>query len=360
MKKIVSLVPLCSLLLLTSCTTISGIGEDNTPAPSNLVAYQAKFSPQLVWSKKMDATKTISIFNLSSGEMYWQTPLKQALVAGPSLGKNLVLAGDNNGDVWGLSLDNGQAVWHVTLSDPIVASPVISDRNTFVQTLDGTVWALNNSDGSVIWKSANATPTMILSGGSKPLLVGTTVIVGSSNGTLTAYSSQTGAVKWQSTIARPQGVADVEKMVDIVADPRFSSGIIYVVTYQGNLAAVNGQSGQLIWQTPLSSYSGLAVSQDMVFVTDANGVVWAFSRKSGKEIWKQDYLQYRHLTAPAIAGNTIVIADGEGYVHWLSQASGQTLARAQVSSSSISSAPVVRGNDVYILSSTGLVSDYRY
>lgn len=351
---------LLTALCLAGCSTISGIGEDNTPAPSKLVAYQSQFSPQKMWSHKMDATKAVAIFDLSNGMTYWRSPLKQTLVAGPSIGNNLVIAGDNDGGLWALSLASGKTVWHVMLSDPIVSSPIISNNSVFVRTLDGSVWALNIQDGSVRWQSAHSVHTMVLSGGSKPLLVDNNIIVGSSNGNLTAYASQTGAVKWQTTIARPQGPADVEKMVDIVADPKISGNVVYVVTYQGNLAAVNAQTGQKLWQTPLSSFTGLAVAPQTIFVTDAKGVVWAFDRKTGKEIWKQEDLKYRRLTAPAVMGNMLVVADAEGYVHWLSQSSGLTLARVNVSSSSINSAPIVHGKEVYILSTNGLVTDYSY
>lgn len=355
MKKVIVLL---SVLLMAGCTTISGIGEDNTPAPSKLVSYQAQFLPEKVWSNKIDATQSVATYDLSNGMIFWRSPLKQTIVAGPTIGNNLVVVGDNNGGVWALSLDNGHTVWHVMLSDPIVAPPIISNRSIFVKTLDGSVWALSSSDGSILWQSAHSVHTMVLSGGSKPLLVGSNVIVGSSNGTLTAYAAQTGAIKWQSTIARPQGPADVEKMVDIVAAPKISGNVVYVVTYQGNLAAVNAESGQIIWQTPLSSYTGLVVTSQAVFVTDAKGVVWAFNRKTGKEIWKQEYLKFRRLTAPAIMGNTLVVADGEGEVHWLSQSTGQTLARINVNSAPIESTPLVQGNVVYILSSNGLVSAY--
>lgn len=358
MKKIIVLV---GLLLLTGCTTISGIGEDNTPVPSALTSYQMKFSPQEIWARKTESSKTVSLFDLSNGVIFWHSPLKQKIVAGPSIGNNLVVVGDNNGGVWGLALDSGKTLWHVTLSDPIVSPPIVSNQRIFVRTLDGTVWALNSSNGNVLWQSPHSVRTMVLSGGSKPILLGNTLIVGSSNGTLTAYAAETGTVKWQSAIASPQGVADVEKMVDIVADPTFAGNIIYVVTYQGNLAAVNAQTGKTIWQTPLSSYAGLAISPEAVFITDSQGVVWAFDRKTGKQLWKQDYLQFRGLTAPAIMGSTIVVADGAGYVHWLNQSNGNTVARVKVSSASIVSAPVVQNNrEIYILSSNGLVSAYTY
>lgn len=358
MKKIIALF---GILLLTGCTTISGIGEDNTPASSTLTAYQPQFSPQQVWSRKTDPSKTVSLFELSHGHIFWQSPIKQKLVAGPAIGNNVVIVGDDNGAVWAFALDSGKILWHVTLSDPIVSPPIISNQSVFVRTLDGSVWALNSLNGNVLWQSPHSVRTMVLSGGSKPILVGDTVVVGSSNGTLTAYVGKTGAVKWQSTIARPQGSAEVEKMVDIVAEPKFSGHVIYVVTYQGNLAAVNAQTGQTLWQTPLSSYTGLAISPGAVFVTDVQGIVWAFDRKTGKQLWKQNYLQFRRITAPAIMGSTIVMGDGEGYVHWLNQSNGNTVARVKVSNASIVSPPVVQNNrEIYILSRNGLVSAYTY
>ncbi|MDX2165336.1 MAG: outer membrane protein assembly factor BamB [Gammaproteobacteria bacterium] len=355
MKKIYAL---AACALLSSCTTISGIGEDNTPAPSALMNYQSQLTPTLLWSRSTNPAQTVSIFDLSNGMVFWKSPLKQALVAGPTIGNQSVYVGDNEGGVWALNLNSGKAEWHATLSDPIVSRPLVSNGKVFVRTLDGTVWALKNVDGSVAWTAAETIPTMVLSGGSKPVLMGNNIVVGSSNGKLTAYDAATGTVKWKSVIAEPQGPSDVEKMVDIVADPKLSGSAIYVVTYQGNLSAVNAQTGQVLWQTPVSSYSGLAVSTNAIFVTDAKGRVFAFDRKTGKQIWKQTYLEYRVLTAPTIMGNSIVIGDGEGVTHWLSQSTGETVARVNVSSSPIKSAPLVSGNNVYILSRNGLVSAY--
>jgi len=355
MKKIFAL---AACALLSSCTTISGIGEDNTPAPSALVNYQSQLTPRLLWSRSTNPSQTVSIFDLSNGMVFWQSPLKQTLVAGPTIGNHSVYAGDNNGGVWALNVNSGKTEWHTTLSDPIVSRPLVSNGKIYVRTLDGTVWALNNTDGSTVWSAAGNAPTMVLSGGSKPILMGNNIVVGSSNGKLTAYDAKTGAVKWKSVIAEPQGPSDVEKMVDIVANPKLSGSAIYVVTYQGNLSAVNAQTGQILWQTPMSSYSGLAVSSNAIFVTDAKGRVFALDRKTGKQIWKQNYLEYRILTAPAIMGNSIVIGDGEGVIHWLSQSSGNTVARINVSNSAITSAPEVNGNTVYVLSRSGLVSAY--
>lgn len=356
MKKIFAL-GLC--VLLTGCTTISGVGEDNTPAPTALVVYQAQFTPQLVWSRHTNPAKTVSIFDLSNGMSFWESPLKNTLVAGPSVGHQSVYVGDNNGGVWALDLNSGKTRWHVVLSDPIVSTPLVSTNAIFVRTLDGTVWSLQNTTGAVLWSAADGIPTLVLSGGSKPILLGNTLIVGSSNGELTAYNAKTGTVKWQSVVAQPQGATDVEKMVDIVANPKVSGATIYVVTYQGNLSAINAQTGRVLWQTPMSSYSGLAVSSSAIFLTDAKGCVYAFNRNTGKQIWKQNYLQYRKLTAPAIMGNSIVIADAEGVIHWLSQSTGETVSRVEAGNSPIKSAPLVSGNTVYVLSSNGLVSAYR-
>lgn len=363
MKKIaVASLAVLSAAFLTSCTTISGVGEDNTPDPSTLTNFSSTVSPVLLWSNKIESRQTVSIFDFSNGNVFWKANLKEDLAAGPAIStaNNLVVAGDTKGGLWAFNLNNGQILWHITLTDPIVSTPIITDHKIFVRTLDGTVWSINTSNGSPAWHSINNVPMMVLSGGSKPMLINNLIIVGSSNGLLTAYNSETGAIKWQTAIARPQGVADVEKMVDIVANPKLSGNMVYVVTYQGNLAAINSQTGSTLWSRPLSSYTGLAVSNSAVFVTDAQSDVWAFNRMTGQEIWHQNYLKFRHLTSPAIVDrdNAIVIGDGEGYVHWLSQLNGQTIGRIKINHSAITEVPQIKDGSIYILSSNGLVSAY--
>lgn len=372
---------LTASLSLSGCAAITGIGKDNTPAPSPLVNFQPQLHPHQVWSSRAgkgtdeqylnlvpaingnavftaDYKGNVTALDLQSGKKLWQTDLDTPLVAGPGVGQGVVLVGNSQAGLIALNQSNGKALWHTTLSNQIIAPPVIADNMAMIKTLDGQFWAINLSNGSTLWRRGHNVPFMRLSGGSRPKVVGDKVIVGYADGKLDAYSLQ-GKLLWQIAAANPQGASDVEQMVDIVADPKISGNTIYVVTYQGNLTAVNTDTGNVIWQQPLSSYSGLALSNQAVFVTDATGTVKAYNRSNGQLLWQQDNLKYRKLTAPVVVGNSIVVGDGEGYLQFLSQSDGSVIGRETLDKNTpIMTAPIVNGNNIYVLDSDGLLADY--
>ena len=359
MKKISSI--LCSTLFLAGCATISGVGTDNTPKPSPLIHYQSAFTPHQNWSVKTGIGKNVTLINLNSGKIYWKKTLNEPVMAGPSVGDTTVIVGDKKAGLWALSETNGKVLWHSVLPSPITAQPVITqNQQIIVKLLDGELLSLDGHTGKIQWQVYQNTPLLVLAGGSQPVIMDGTVMTGGANGKLAAYSLKTGRLKWKTVIAEPKGASDVEQMVDITGNIDIKNNKIYGVTYQGNLAAVNSQTGEILWKTPLSSYTGLALSPGAIFVTDQHSGVWAFDPKTGNVIWHQQYLHYRKLTAPVITGNDIVMGDGEGFVHWLNQATGQTVARVQVDKNTpIITAPLVRGNQVIIINSKGVMTAWQ-
>jgi len=77
----------------------------------------------------------------------------------------------------------------------------------------------------------------------------------------------------------------------------------------------------------MSSYNGVAMDKTQLYISDANGSVWALDRRSGATLWRQDKLQDRDVSGPVLVGNAVVVADGAGYVHWLSKEDGGFIAR---------------------------------
>ena len=60
-----------------------------------------------------------------------------------------------------------------------------------------------------------------------------------------------------------------------------------------------------------SLYSGMDVDDDVVYASEADGTIRAFSRFTGREVWKKETLLHRYPSAPAIVGDAIVIGDLE-------------------------------------------------
>ncbi len=154
-------------------------------------------------------------------------------------------------------------------------------------------------------------------------------------------------------IAVPHGRTQLERMVDVDAEPVLVDETIYVTSYQGPTKAIDlVQTGKTLWEKKLSSYAGLGVDFDYLYVSDSKSHVWALDRFSGDDWWKQDKLQARNVTAPVSIGDYVVVGDMEGYLHWMRREDGQFVARYQMDGS-ILVPPLVIGKTLVAYNSDG-------
>ncbi len=95
-----------------------------------------------------------------------------------------------------------------------------------------------------------------------------------------------------------------------------------------------------------------------VYVTNDFDAVVALDRNGGSQVWRQEALRLRDVTAPTRFGNALVVGDFEGYLHWLDPATGNFVAREHVSGGRISAAPLVVGQNVYVQDDDGTVAAF--
>ena len=127
---------------------------------------------------------------------------------------------------------------------------------------------------------------------------------------------------------------------------------IFSVSYQGRVVRLGRDLGNLIWSRDVSSYRGLAIDANSVYVATSDGEVVKFDRANGTEQWRIKTLVRRMLTAPVVYRGRVVVGDAEGYVHWISVADGKLLAREKIGKR-ISATPVVAGDKLLIYTDTG-------
>lgn len=380
MKKIYILSVFICLLFLTAC---AGLGDDNTPMPAPLTAYPFQFQPVLLWSVATGrgmgddylrlspviqedqifvASKSglVTALELAHGHKLWQKNIKQIITSGPAVSGRIVIVVTKQPQVLALAADTGNVLWRATLSNQVLAPPAIGQDQVIFKTVDGQVLALELQTGELLWSYQHGSPMLILRPSSAPQIIDNKVVVGFSDGKLAALNLRDGSFLWERTIVFPQGVTAADQLIDVAADPILSKDVIYVVTYQGQLAAVSLRSGRILWQRNFSSYSGLTVGNS-VYITDAEGGVWALDRATGELLWQQPLLRHRGLTAPVIFGNSLIIGDQEGYIHWLAQSDGHLLARDLVhDNASIIANPVVAYPMACILTREGGLSAWTH
>tara|TARA_R110000868_G_scaffold362686_1_gene624881 strand:+ start:22245 stop:23396 length:1152 start_codon:yes stop_codon:yes gene_type:complete len=330
---------------------VGGIGEqyfNYTIAPNNDVIYTANKKGLLIATRRTDDARL------------WRVFMDKTIIGGPSYGNGLIVVSTDEGIVYAFDAKKGVELWQQQLDNQVLGAATITKTSVLVKTVDDGVYALDVKTGKTQWSYVTDAPEMVLRGGSTPVVAGDKVLVGLANGKLIALGLSDGVMLWQQQVTQPQGATDVQRMVDITISPVVSGHVAYVASYQGFIAAYNLDTGAALWHHKISAYAGIAIANNLLFITDAKGDVWAFDKKTGTVVWRQEKLEHRGLTAPVVMGRDIVIADAEGYLHWLNQKTGKFVARVQVAKeSAIASTPLVVGNTVYALAKNGTIAAYQ-
>lgn len=296
--------------------------------------------------------------NAESGKQVWKTDLDLDLSAGPGVGNGVVAVGSADGLIIVLDAKDGTERWRVNLGGEVLAPPLITDESVIVSTIDNRLRALRSFDGTELWILEKSTPALTMRGSATPAMSGNSVIAGFDNGRLVAAAADSGNVLWESFLAPPKGRSDLERLSDIDGQISVVGQDVYAAGYQGQLAAVAAESGQILWSREISTYVGISVDWNTLYTTNDVGEIIAMSRRAGQETWRQDSLLHREPTLPIAFFTTVVVGDLDGYLHFFSVLDGTAVARERLGSAGISAAPFVMADRLYVQSDSGTLSAY--
>ncbi|MBS64147.1 outer membrane protein assembly factor BamB [Salinisphaera sp.] len=302
----------------------------------------------------------VMALDLASGRKIWRSRTGDRLISGPTVAGGLLLLGTRDGQVVALSAETGEREWTAALSSEIISAPAATDNIAVARTLDGRLVALDMANGKRRWSIERNVPTLTLRGTSSPVIVGDTVYAGLDNGNVLALDLATGEERWSQTIAFPSGRSELERIVDIDANPLVVNNELYAVSAGGQLASLATTSGRVRWRHELASEKALALDERNIYAVDRDSVVWAVNRLTGNERWQQDGLEYRKLSGPALLAGDLVVGDYDGYVHWLSADDGRVIARGRPFKEPIRSQPLVVGDRVIVVGAYGEVAALRF
>lgn len=294
-----------------------------------------------------------------TGKRLWRTETRERVIAGPTVFDSTVLVGTLEGQVIALKRSNGSELWRAQLSSEVLGPPVGQGEVVVARSIDGRVFGLNAGSGERMWTFDRSVPALVLRGLSKPLIVGSRVVVGLDNGRLVALRLADGQPQWEQAVAVPAGRTELDRLVDIDGDLVEGSECLYAASFGGEVACVDAASGQVEWRRGLKSYNSLAMGADKILVSDESGVVWALDAASGAAAWKQEGLLYRKLSPPAYFNGYVVVGDYQGYLHWLDPADGKIVGRSRVGGDAIAAQPVAAEGLLYVLSTKGRLDAIR-
>jgi outer membrane protein assembly factor BamB len=294
-----------------------------------------------------------------SGKHLWTAKTKLALSAGPEVDSGLVVVGSSDGDIVVLDATNGSERWRKQIGSEVLARPLIAKDVVVIRTVDGHVEGMSATDGAQRWAVDEQVPRLTLRGTAPPVLAGDRIIAGFDSGKVLAIDPRNGDVLWDAVVNAPHGRTELERLSDIDSPARVSGDDIFVVGFQGRVAMLALDSGQIWWARDASSYRGFTMDDDNIYLTNSDSVVVAMKRSDGAVVWEQDTMKRRGLTAPALDGDALVVADFEGYVHWLDKATGEIVARQKTDGDRITNAAVTTDAGVFVQTDSGKLLAFK-
>ncbi|MBL4821328.1 MAG: outer membrane protein assembly factor BamB [Gammaproteobacteria bacterium] len=367
-------------ILLTGCGNLNPLSwfaaDDESEQPAELTDITEEVELRRRWSVKVgngqgdnytmltpaiegntiyaaSENGNVLAINAESGDVIWRNRTRETITGGVGVGNGLVMFGTEDAEVFVLDQSDGSLLWQTGVSSEVLSAPQTNGDVVVLQTVDDKLIALDAESGEQRWIYETTLPTLTLRGTSKPIFSNGVVIAGFSNGTLVAVSADDGIWRWEERVAVPQGRYDIERVIDVDGDLLVENNVVLASSYQGNLMGFDIQTGRIVWGMEGSSYHGLATGFGNIYVCNDRGHVIAIRSNSDNEIWRNESLDLREVTAPTPFGNFIAVADFEGYVHLLSQVDGRIVGRARVDGDGVRSRMVTSNNTLYAFGNSG-------
>jgi len=393
-----NLVKSCAILLvslsLMSCGTITKFKESKSlkafvweKTPEDTGVLSASFSPKItvdtIWSKNfgngadnlyLNLKPTIigtylyvasndgqlAAIDTSNGSTIWKIHDKNiTYTSAPGRGDGMILIGTGDGRVIARDAKTGKLRWVARVSSEVLSAPQAFNNVTVARTGDGKLYGLNSRTGEELWNYDRTVPSLTLRGNAAPVISGDSVYAGFDSGRLVALDLKTGQPRWDSPLAIASGRSDLERMVDVDSEPIVLRDTVFAASFNGGVSAISTIDGTIKWTREISSFAGISVGGNLVYVTGADGAIWALNTATGASVWKKETLKERFPTGPTYYNGKVIISDNEGYTYWIDGRNGDFVNKQRYGKSSILSKALNASDLAIIFSSQGRITATR-
>ncbi len=335
-----------AMLLLAACA--SKPVHHHAPKAKPVVPFVEQGDIQLVWQHDVDQRKPASppgfslpaafttdhgelivaggrdrrvrFYDAQGRELGW-VALQYACESGAlRLRNGIVVVGDVLGNLYGIDPERQQIVWQQPLSAAMMGAPVAIGDDFIVQTSNNLIYRLH-ADGKKVWSySASRLGGLGMHMSPSPVVYQGRVYAVFSNGDVIALKGDTGSLLWKRQLLISNDAAVVSELKVPEATPLVlpagqtvsHEDILAVAIYQGSLFFLSLRDGSTLARRGLSVKGRPAMAHGELIVADASGAVSALDVE-GTTLWKKQ-LSSGELTAPVVWQGKIWVADALGHV----------------------------------------------
>lgn len=193
------------------------------------------------------------------------------------------------GDVMhALLIATGEEVWRVE-TGTLTAPPVVQSGWVIV-AVAGSIAAFRASDGTLVWRKNVGTVER------RPAIDGDVLFVPVLEGSVVALNLQTGEDRWSTPLGGEPG------------DPLAIGGKVYVASQDKRFYAIDASDGEVEWHRRVGAGPrGRPIADDdHIYFVSLDNILRALDRGDGGEKWAKG-LKYRPLEGPLRASGALVV-----------------------------------------------------
>ena len=248
---------------------------------------------------------------------------------------------------------------------PIFSSPAIADGIVFFGSTDTNFYAIDQSTGKQKWKFKTDGAVS-----SSPAVANGIVYFGSFDGTLYALAADSGAVKWRFAHegsekrfeakgihgATPSNQTIPDPWDLYLSSPAISYGRVYFGSGDGNVYAVNAQTGVLQWKFVTGDvvHASPAIANNTVYIGSWDSFLYAVDAETGQEKWRfktgEDPVIHNQVglqSSPVVVEGTVFVGCRDAHVYAIDARTGRKKWDYYTKKSWVNATPAVADGRVY-------------
>jgi len=274
--------------------------------------------------------KKIYVISSESGAVEKSIDTELDIFSGLVVDSELIYFGSKQDTVSAIKHTDNTILWQRIMSSEVMSISKIVNNIIYVRTNDSNISAIDINTGKFLWINSQLSADLSIRGSSEPIISDNKVYSGFEDGRIAAYNALNGDIVWQSQLSGIKAETLIDRLNDIDGSMVVDKGVLYAISYQGSIAALDSFSGQILWSREASSIDGLSASYDNIFYTDDDGILWCLEKYSGRPVWKQDSLKKRLIGTPIFLNDFILVGDIENYIHIINADDGTISGRIQL------------------------------
>jgi outer membrane protein assembly factor BamB len=322
----------------------------------------------------IDTGQNLRAMDAKTGRAMWSRSLRpakgpdrSAIGGGVAFADGRVYAASGFGEIIAFDAQSGAEVWRARANAPFHAAPTAAGGRVFAVTNDSELVAVDAASGQVLWNyQAISEPARILAA-SSPAVVDDVVYAPFASGELVALQVTNGHRLWNEQLTRTGKYTSLSAINDIAGRPVVSGGVIYAASHSGKIEAIDGRSGQAIWERLVASTQTPCVVGDAVYVVTIEGELAAMDRQTGAAFWVTQLPRYENTkknkgriawSGPIMVGGQLFLASSEGEAVLIDPTDGSNKQKIKIGKP-VFLPPVAADATIYLVSDDGALIALR-